>query len=121
MGENVGRRIKEWRLRRKMSQEELATAIGTTKQNIYKYETGVVTNIPMDKIEAMAAVLEVSPSELMGWSSTSARDTDMLEALHQNPRLGLLFDRSRRMSEKDIDAMLSIADAILRERDGHAD
>ena len=43
---NVGDRIK---LRRKeigMSQTDLANEVGSTKQNIYKYENGIITNIP---------------------------------------------------------------------------
>ena len=44
-------------------------------------------------------------------------DHEILEALHQNPRLGLLFDRSRKMSSADVDFMLQMADRILKERD----
>ena len=45
-------------------------------------------------------------------------DRERLEALHQNPELGLLFDRTRKMSKEDIDFMLQFADRILKERDG---
>ena len=34
----IGERIKNLRERHNMTQTELAEAIGTTKQNIYKYE-----------------------------------------------------------------------------------
>ena len=44
-------------------------------------------------------------------------DQIRLEALHQNPRLGLLFDHSRKMSSDDVDFMLQIAERILKERD----
>ena len=45
-------------------------------------------------------------------------DMDRLEALHQNPRLGMLFDRQREMSESDIDMIYGLVDRILKERDG---
>lgn len=45
-------------------------------------------------------------------------DQQRLEALHQDPRLGLLFDRSRKMSREDVEFMLQMADRILKERDG---
>ena len=45
-------------------------------------------------------------------------DLQRLEALHQNPALGMLFDRSRKMSNDDIEFMLQMADRILKERDG---
>ena len=46
-----------------------------------------------------------------------AVDMDRLEDLHQNPRLGMLFDRTRKMSGADIDFMIQMADRILGERD----
>lgn len=49
---------------------------------------------------------------------TKMTDDDRLEALHQNPKLGLLFDRQRKMSDKDIDFMIQMADRILGENYG---
>lgn len=62
-----GDRIKFLRKRCKLTQGEVAEKIGTIKQTIYKYEMGLITNIPSDKIEAMARLFDVSPSYLMGW------------------------------------------------------
>ena len=45
-------------------------------------------------------------------------DQQRLEALHQDPRLGLLFDRSRKMNHDDVEFMIQMADRILKERDG---
>lgn len=74
---NVGDRIK---LRRKeigMSQTDLANKVGSTKQNIYKYENGIITNIPSDKIEAISAALCTTPAYLMGWDDTAdSHDSD---------------------------------------------
>ena len=63
----IGEKIKQLRIKNKLSQEALATALNTTKQAIYKYESGIVTNIPMDKITVLASVLETTPAHLMGW------------------------------------------------------
>lgn len=63
----IGKRIRKERLSRGLSQEELAKALSTTKQAIYKYETEIVTNIPMDKIEKLAELFNTTPSYLMGW------------------------------------------------------
>ena len=52
-----------------MTQEELGTICGTTKQSIFKYETGVITNIPRDKMEKIASALGVTPTYLMGWDT----------------------------------------------------
>lgn len=54
-----------------MTQEELGKACNTTKQTIFKYENGVVTNIPLDRLERMADILNVTPAYLMGWNTES--------------------------------------------------
>ena len=63
----IGERIKIFRENARMSQEQLGRACGTTKQTIYKYESGLVTNIPSDKIERIATIFETTPAFLMGW------------------------------------------------------
>ena len=65
----VGERIRAAREEKKMTQEELGTICGTTKQSIFKYETGVITNIPRDKMEKIASALGVTPTYLMGWDT----------------------------------------------------
>ena len=63
----VGQRIKYIREKKQMSQTELADKINVTKQNLYKYESGIITNIPSDKIEQIAKIFNVSPAYIMGW------------------------------------------------------
>lgn len=65
----IGERIRAAREEKKMTQEELGTICGTTKQSIFKYETGVITNIPRDKMEKIASALGVTPTYLMGWDT----------------------------------------------------
>lgn len=65
---SIGRKIKERRELLKMTQEELGKICGTTKQSIFKYETGIVTNIPMDRLCKIADALNVTPAWLMGWT-----------------------------------------------------
>lgn len=62
-----GSRLKEIRKAKKMTLEELADAIGTSKQTIHRYENGIISNIPHEKIEGLAWALGCSPAELMGW------------------------------------------------------
>ena len=69
----VGERIKSLRESKKITQSELANIAGTTKQNIYKYETGIITNIPSDKVELIAKYFHVSPAYIMGWEEKEWR------------------------------------------------
>lgn len=66
-----GEKIKKLRISEGLSQIELANMLNTTKQNIYKYESGIVTNIPSDKIEQIANIFKVSPCYIMGWDENA--------------------------------------------------
>jgi repressor LexA len=69
--ENIGNRLKSLRLQHKLTQEEVGQKINVSKQTLYKYETGIITNIPSDKIELLATIYDVSPAYLMGWESSN--------------------------------------------------
>lgn len=74
----IGTRIRNLRRERNMTLETLAKAVGTSKQTIHRYENGVITNIPSEKIEAIADALEVTPAVIMGWCDTpSVSDNSM--------------------------------------------
>lgn len=42
------------------------------KTDHYKYETGKVTNIPLDRLMKIADAVDVSASYLMGWEDINA-------------------------------------------------
>ena len=67
-----GERIRLRREQLGMTQTQLAEAIGSTKQNIYKYENDIISNIPSDKMESIAAALRTDPAYLMGWEIKDA-------------------------------------------------
>ncbi|MEE1240020.1 MAG: XRE family transcriptional regulator, partial [Acutalibacteraceae bacterium] len=59
-------------------QEELANYANTTKQTIHKYETGIITNIPANKIKAISEKLGTTPAYLMGWETESDKKSDYI-------------------------------------------
>lgn len=65
----MGGRIKELRLAHGMTQSELAAAVGTIPQNIYKYENGTIVNIPLKTIVDLASVLKTTAQYLTGWQT----------------------------------------------------
>ena len=72
----------------------------------------------IDVMQRLADLLGVRYSTLVTENGlVDFEDQRRLEAIHQNPRLGLLFDRSRKMSHEDVEFMLQMADRILKERD----
>lgn len=112
----TGEKIKARRIALGMTMDDLGNAIGVQRSAINKYEKDKI-DLKASTLAAIARVLGVSPAALLS-DDEADEDTQRLEALHQNSRLGLLFDRSRKMSHEDVEFMLQMADRILKERDG---
>lgn len=63
----VGTVLRTLRENNKMTLEEVSKKLGIAKQTLYKYEIGIITNIPLLKIEELAKIYNVSPSYITGW------------------------------------------------------
>lgn len=83
-----GERIKRLREAARMTQEELARRLHTTKQTIYKYEKNIITNIPSDRIEALADILNSTPEHIVGWEVTKDIEKNSDAAVDLTVRLG---------------------------------
>lgn len=125
IGEKIYNRRKELGL----TLEQVGDAVGVGKSTVRKWENGMIKNMGRDKIAALAGVLKMNPVELVPYSNLeqstygevfemSDEDQQRLEALHQDPRLGILFDHTRKMKEEDVDFMIQMAERMIQERDG---
>ncbi len=76
-GDNL-RRLRE---ARHVSVAALSEMVGASRQTIYRYEDGTITNIPQERVEALASALGVLPAELMGWQTApeNKRREDMTD------------------------------------------
>ena len=63
----LSNKLKELRKTKRLTLEELAKAVGTSRQTIHRYENGVISNVPAEKVVLLAEALGVTPAELMGW------------------------------------------------------
>lgn len=63
----MGEYIKQLRLSKGWSQEELGKFIGVNRAAVNKWELGTVENIKRSTIKKLSQVFEVSPCELMQW------------------------------------------------------
>lgn len=66
---NVGEKIRQKRIEKNMSQDELAKKVGyKSRSSIQKIEAS--RDLPLRKVKKMADALETTPSYLMGWEDT---------------------------------------------------
>ena len=73
---NMGTIIKQLRLQKGLTQEELGKVIGVQKSAIRKYESGMVQNIKRSSIKQLADFFGVSPSYLLGYEDSSTTITN---------------------------------------------
>lgn len=78
----IGSRIRELRLSKGIAQNELATKVGISNHLLYKYENGIISNIPSDKLEKIASALYVSPAYLMGWEEQDEQSVADLDNIY---------------------------------------
>ena len=88
-----GEKIKSLRMSHGFTQDELAKRLNTTKQTVYKYENDIITNIPLDKIEIMALLFDVTPAAITGWE-----DSDPNESMSPNEKT--LLSKYRQLNEE---------------------
>ncbi len=123
----IGERIKKIRTKIGMSQVAFADRIDVSKQTLYKYENNIITNIPSDKIEAIAQLGKVSPSYLMGWEEEQEQEhgyylndetAQIAQEMFENKELRALYDVQRDMTPSELRAMYGVALAMKRREEG---
>ena len=107
-----GERIRQLRLNKRMSQSELANALNTTKQTISKYEKSIVTNIPSDKVEAMAILFNVSPEYILGWGEEDKKEKPIAQDDELSEDMVELIDCIKKLPEDKIQMLLQVARSI---------
>ena len=107
--------IRRIRFEKHMTQEEFAELLGTTKQNISRYESGAVSP-KITTAQAIADKLGISLSELNGGPADAANDDDELwtlrEAERRDPDRKALFKLSKYGRPEDIRQVNAIIDAL---------
>ena len=115
---SFGENLKALRKSRGYSQDKFARAIGSNQVNISSWELG--TRMPsLSTIRHIADTFKVPLSSLISIDSTGMEDDyvrEVADMLRRDPKIRMLFDRAKFMTPEDLDAVLSIVNAITRER-----
>lgn len=106
-----GDRIRQLREAKKLTQEELARLLDTKRQTISKYEKGIVTNIPSDRIEAMARILDTTPEYILEWDVDEKPGTG--DGLSDNQKK--LIDFARTVPEDKAGLILKVIQSIVED------
>lgn len=112
----IGDRIKYYREQAGMTMEQLAQAVGVQNSAINKYEKGLVTNIPINRIRQIADALGIDVRLLLDFLDEPSSEVDeMREELRSNPDLRMLLSASRNLDAEDIRQLVALAERMNRE------
>lgn len=90
---DIGEKLRQLRLSANMTLDEVGAKVGVTKQTLYKYEAGIVTNIPISNIEKLAKTFDVPPAFIMGWDEkTTSKNIVALPSDPNRKRLAKAYN-----------------------------
>jgi len=98
----IGESIKKRRKELGLTLEDLAKRVDSTRATISRYETGYITNIPLDRVEALAEALFTSPAYLMGWEEKKEKALQLEELFQDDPQLKTMCDMLKKLSLDDM-------------------
>ncbi|GIO34383.1 transcriptional regulator [Paenibacillus albilobatus] len=114
----MGSRIKELRLQKGMTQDELAEKLGMNRANISNYERGQITNIPSDKLDIMADLFDTNVDYIMGRSDVREKEagTKYFELTEKDEK-DIAKKLEAMMNDLDSDSSLSFMGEPMDEED----
>ena len=80
---DMSRKIKNLRLDKGLTLEQVGNMVGVGKSTVRKWETGMIANMKRDKIHLLAKALGVTPAYLMGWEETNKEEAELLNLIKQ--------------------------------------
>lgn len=110
---NFGTNLRNLRLQRELTQQELAKSMNISQASITAYETGV-REPSFEVVRRFAEYFHVAPSVLMPFSDYSDGEyaARVADALKQNEKMKELFDLIKDFGNDKMDTMLSVARSI---------
>ncbi|MBF0580587.1 helix-turn-helix transcriptional regulator [Erysipelotrichaceae bacterium RD49] len=104
----TGQRLRDTRLKREKTLDEVAHAIGVTATSISKYESDRIKNIPQDKLQAISEFLDVSVSYLLGLDDPINASPIVLSIDEQ-----LLIEEYRKLSELNKETIKILCERLV--------
>jgi len=101
----TGQRIKQLRVQKGLSQEQLGNMVGVKKAAINKYESGLVVNIKRSTILKLANALESDPVYLLGLTEEAPAPPG-----DERSRIQAIFDQ---LTPANQSKLLELADLYL--------
>ncbi len=84
---NTGEKIKQLRIAKGLTLEQVAVYVGVSKPTVLKWERGIIKNMKRDKILKLSRILGTTPEFLMGWEDAeSTTEQEIIKMVSQLSR-----------------------------------
>ena len=103
---NVGSLIKQARLAKSLTQEELAEKVGVQKSAVAKWENGRVSEIKRSTLKKLSEALELNPNQLLD----EAKEKPINDGLSEAKRK--LIEKIKKLPEDQVLLLLQVAERI---------
>ncbi len=120
MENKMGKILKELRLERGLTQEEVGKIIGVQKAAIQKYEKGDVENMKRSSLIKLSEFYNVPVAYLMGHkeldieiAKEDAQFGEYLELLKTRPEMKMLFNLTKDATREEVEKAVKIIETIL--------
>ena len=105
---DMSKRIKELRLEKGLTLEQVGNVVGVGKSTVRKWETGMIANMKRDKIASLSKALGVSPSYLLGYTDERESQPTKEEA-H-------LISLIEQLTEEEVEELSNFVDFLISKR-----
>lgn len=108
-------KIKQLRLEKGMTLEQVANIVGVGKSTVRKWETGMIANMKRDKIALLAKALGTTPAYLMGWKEDDKQNSPAEPKLTEGEEM--LLHLFRRVPEDQQTMVLEMIRVALNRKE----
>ena len=120
MSKDVGTKIKQLREDAGLTLEEVGKRIGVSRATVQRYESGVILEIPKDKIKLLAELFNVHPGYIMGWTAETIDERkigDMVVDISDRPYITLrettLLELFAKLNDTNKDKAFEFIEALV--------
>lgn len=121
---DIGKRIKQKRIDQGITLEKMAEKLGVNKSTVYRYEAGEISKMPIGTIKKISAILNTTPSYLMGWDDEAIAEIEQKQKeAHEPASIPEWLEQLRylELNAAEIDQVVNFAKYITSQRGSGSD
>lgn len=109
---NIGDIIKQARIQKGYTQEELADLVGVQKSAVAKWENGRVSEIKRSNLQGLAQALDISPFSLVGDLTADKKEKPTAADDGLSDEMKQLIDQIKMLPADKVAMLLQVARSI---------